>query len=268
MGGKVALVTGASRGIGRGIALALAGAGYALAISYYSEKAEAEDVADQIGQRFGRECAVYQADLSQPDVPERLVGDTVAKFGRLDALVNNAGLSSRDRVLDVVSDKMDWIYNLDFRGPVLAAQAAARHMIEQKIPGSIVNITSTRAERAYPDDFLYGGMKAALKRATESMALDLAPHGIRVNCVAPGATIVRTGPRHEEYQRKLGAKIPLGRMGTPEDIGHAVAWLISEKASYITGATIRIDGGLIVPGMPEDVSPAAGYGWGFAGPRA
>jgi NAD(P)-dependent dehydrogenase (short-subunit alcohol dehydrogenase family) len=103
-------------------------------------------------------------------------------------------------------------------------------------------------------------MKAALTRAAETMALEFAPLGIRVNCVAPGA-IAREA--NTERGNKLGMKIPLGRMGTPADIGNAVAWLCSDEASYITGITLRVDGGLILPGMPEDISPEAGYGWGI-----
>jgi glucose 1-dehydrogenase len=129
-----------------------------------------------------------------------------------------------------------------------------------KEAGSIIHITSTRAHRAYPYDSIYGSMKAALTRASETMALEFAPYGIRVNCVAPGAIARET---NTEHGNKLGKKIPLGRMGTPADIGNAVAWLCSDEASYITGTTLRVDGGLIIPGMPEDVSPQAGYGWGL-----
>lgn len=137
-------------------------------------------------------------------------------------------------------------------------QAAAIQMVRAKISGSIINITSTRAERAYPCDAVYGGVKAALNRASQSAALDLAPYGIRINCVAPGAIAVRS----KEYLRKLnlipvdfwdelGTRIPLGRSGTPEDIANAVAFLASDQASYITGEILRVDGGLILPGMPE-----------------
>jgi glucose 1-dehydrogenase len=126
--------------------------------------------------------------------------------------------------------------------------------------GSIVHITSTRAHSAHPYDSIYGSMKAAMTRAAETMALEFASSGIRVNCVAPGA--IAREP-NTERGNKLGKKIPLGRMGTPVDIGNAVAWLCSDEASYITGITLRVDGGLILPGMPEDVSPQAGYGWGI-----
>jgi glucose 1-dehydrogenase len=148
------------------------------------------------------------------------------------------------------------IIHVNFLGAVLMSQLAAAHMSKG---GSIVHITSTRAHRAYPYDSIYGSMKAALTRAAETMALEFAANGIRVNCVAPGAIARESNMGQGD---KLGKKIPLGRRGTPADIGSAVAWLCSDEAAYITGITLRVDGGLILPGMPEDISPEAGYGWG------
>ena len=106
-------------------------------------------------------------------------------------------------------------------------------------------------------------MKAALLKATEAIALDLAPYGIRINCVAPGAIQVRHSESVNHHYKALGEKIPLGRAGTPEDIGDAVAWLVSERASYVTGITVKVDGGLILPGMPEHMSSMSEHGWGF-----
>ena len=124
-----------------------------------------------------------------------------------------------------------------------------QHMLDNGLKGNLINITSTRAERAYPHDSLYGGMKAALRRASESIAIEFAMNGIRVNNVAPGATELERVK--DDYYEKLGRKIPLRRVGTPEDIGEAVHWLASDAASYITGISLRVDGGLILPGMPE-----------------
>ena len=135
-------------------------------------------------------------------------------------------------------------------------------MVEKNIEGSIINIASTRGFRSYPEDAVYGGLKAALIRSTESMALDLSRYGIRVNCIAPGATRVRGSFEHEDLEVGIGPKVPMGRLGSPADVGNAISFLISEKATYITGVTLKIDGGLILPGMPEDMSPDAGYGWG------
>ncbi|UUZ80238.1 SDR family oxidoreductase [Paenibacillus sp. P26] len=260
--GKTALVTGAAVGIGKGIAFTLASRGYDLAISYYTEEGEAEEVSRTIKRDYGRACFAIQGDLTKADTPARLVEEAVRELGALHVLVNNAGLTIMGRITDFKPADLDYLLFLNFRAPLLMMQAASRHMIERQIPGSIVNITSTRGERAYPGDAGYGGTKAALARASQSAALDLAPYGIRVNCVAPGATMSREGAERNEFYHALGRKIPLGRMGSTRDIGETVAWLVSEQAAYITGTTIRVDGGLILPGMPEDIRPEAGYGWG------
>ena len=258
---KTALITGASRGIGRGIAIVLAREGYDVAITYAREKEKAEEVAHYIENEYRRRCFVYQASLENPDVPEKMVKDAIGDLGRLDVLVNNAGLSSRDEVLTVDKDRLDYLLSLNFKAPLLAIKATARHMVKNGIKGNIVNITSTRGIRAYPNDFIYGATKAALARATESIALELSTYGIRVNCVAPGATAIRD--EANEFYTYLGNKIPMNRMGTPEDIGNAVAWLVSDKATYITGVVLRVDGGLILPGMPEERNAQRIYeGWG------
>lgn len=257
---KVALVTGAGIGIGRGIASVLAQKGYRLAISYKSDSEELEQVVEELTHTYGAAPFVIQSDLTQPGEVERTVRETVEHFDRIDLLVNNAGGSTRKPLLELEEEDIDWMLELNYRAPMLAAKYAAQAMIERKMPGNIVHITSSRGERAYPDDSIYGGMKAALIRSTGSLALELAPHGIRVNCVAPGATVNRLD--RNALTEPLGKKIPLGRMGTPRDIGEAVAWLASDEASYITGINLRVDGGLILPGMPEDVSEEAGYGWG------
>ncbi len=258
---KCALVTGASRGIGRGIATVLAAAGYDLAITYASEAAEAAETARLVQQTGGR-CLVYQAELQDPAVPEQVAGQAAGDLGRIDLLVNNAGLTRHSLVRTITTGQMDLIYNLNWKAPILCAKSVANHMVDRGIQGSIINIASTRGIRAYPDDLLYGGMKAALIRASESMALELSEYGIRVNVIAPGATMVRGRiSRAEAAKVSWAGKIPLGRFGTPEEVGQAVAFLASDQAAYITGAVLRIDGGLILPGMPEDDSPESGYGW-------
>lgn len=170
-------------------------------------------------------------------------------------------------------EDVDYLINLDFRNYFVMIQCAARYMVEHGVQGSIVNITSSRGERAYPGDSIYGGLKAGLNRAIQSIALELGPRGIRINNVAPGFTKIREkrelaemGPWGENYDTfydTVGDMIPLRTYGTPADIGEAVAFLASEDASYITGITIRVDGGLILPGMPEN--PRAEkeiVGWG------
>ncbi|WP_274363226.1 SDR family NAD(P)-dependent oxidoreductase [Paenibacillus thermotolerans] len=257
---KNALVTGASMGIGKGIALALAGSGYNLAISHVNEPEEAENVADVIRRLYGRKCVVFQTNLEREDAPGKLAQDAIEAFEKIHVLVNNAGVSIFSPIVEMSMDKLNKLINLNFKAPMLLMQSVGRHMIDQGIHGSIVNIASSRGERAYPVDSVYGGLKAALIRASQSVALELSSHHIRVNCIAPGAIKVRDG--NNEFYEKLGEKIPLGRVGTPDDIGSAAVWLASDAASYITGTTIRVDGGLILPGMPEHVNADASLGWG------
>jgi len=257
---KVALVTGAGQGIGRGIASVLAQKGYLLALTYHSSSEEIESFAQEMRHIYGAQPLVIQTDLTRREEAERIVSETLEGYDRLDLVVNNAGMGDNKPLTEMEEQDIETIVELDYMAPILISKYAAAAMIQRNIPGNIQFITSSRGERAYPGDSIYGGMKAALIRSCASLALELAPHGIRVNCVAPGATVHNLD--QDAYKEPLGRKIPLGRMGTPSDIGEAIAWLASDQASYITGINLRIDGGLILPGMPEDTSEQAGYGWG------
>jgi len=251
-------VTGASYGIGQGIAYALARKGYDLLITHLDEEEQANQVAQKIHTQYNRHCVVMKGDLSDRQTPALFWEKAVEEFGHIDVLVNNAATHTYKLLTEISLEEMLRTVQVNFLGGILMSQQAPARMPKG---GSIVHITSTRAHRAHPYDSMYGSMKAALTRAAETMALEYAQYGIRVNCVAPGAIARESGPEQERNDR-LGQKIPLGRMGTPADIGHAAAWLCSDEAAYITGITLRVDGGLILPGMPEDVSPEAGYGWG------
>jgi glucose 1-dehydrogenase len=256
---KTALVTGGSSGIGQGIAQVLAEEGYDVAITYGKNAHGAQETSEKI-EALGRRCLIIQAPMHEANAPERAVKQAISKLGHPDLLVNNAGQSPFKSILLSTPEDMDYLYCLNFRGYLLAAGAAARHMVLNGICGSIVFITSSRAERAYPGDFLYGGLKAGIKRACESLALELSPFGIRVNCVAPGATMIREG--WDGSYDGFADRIPAGRLGSPRETGHMVAFLASEKASYITGVSVRVDGGLILPGMAEtDFHKEAGKGW-------
>lgn len=259
---KKAIVTGASRGIGRGIAFRLAQEGYDLAISYASKGEDAEAVCTAIKEQYGRKVFCYQASLEQPGAGKALFDKAVAELGGLDLLVNNAGVTIFETLQEIAEETLDFLINLDFRNYVLMMSYAAHYMISHGVKGNIINITSTRGEQAYPGDGVYGGLKAGLNRAIKSFALDVSEYGIRINNVAPGAIRIRTSeeliasghPEMSGFWDELGERIPLGRSGLPEDIGNAVAFLASDRASYITGMTIRVDGGLILPGMPEKIS--------------
>lgn len=259
---KKAIVTGASRGIGKGIAMCLAAEGYDLAISYASKKEEAEKVAEQIRETYHTRCLIYQASLQEKGAGKALFDQAVSDLGGLDLLVNNAGLTIFESLQEIKEETLDLLINLDFKNYILMMREAANYMIAGGIKGSIINITSSRGEQSYPEDGLYGGLKAGLNRAIRSFALDVSQYGIRINNVAPGAIRIRT--REElieggnaamaDFWDELGTRIALGRAGLPEDIGQAVAFLASDRASYITGMTLRVDGGLILPGMPEMIT--------------
>ena len=259
---KKAIVTGASRGIGKGIAMCLAAEGYDLAISYASKKEEAEKVAEQIRETYHTRCLIYQASLQEKGAGKALFDQAVSDLGGLDLLVNNAGLTIFESLQEIKEETLDLLINLDFKNYILMTREAANYMIASGTKGNIINITSSRGEQSYPEDGLYGGLKAGLNRAIRSFALDVSQYGIRINNVAPGAIRIRT--REElieggnvamaDFWDELGTRIALGRAGLPEDIGQAVAFLASDRASYITGMTLRVDGGLILPGMPEMIT--------------
>ena len=287
---KKAIVTGASRGIGKGIALALAREGYDLAISYASKAEAARALSETIRTEFGRACHPFQVRLEEKGACHRFFQEAVDALNGLDVLVNNAGKTLCEPLYGITEEILDHLLDLDFRSNILMMRDAARYMIDHGVRGSIINITSSRGERAYPECGVYCGLKAGLNHAIRAFALDVSGYGSRVNNVAPGATRVRTkeelaarDPDDEgdyfwreafsvpgnsigrDFWDDLGGSIPLCRAGTPEDIGNAVAFLASDKASYITGITLRVDGGLILPGMPEGFAGqggAASGGWG------
>ena len=266
---KKALVTGGSRGIGRGIVVCLARAGYDVVFSYNSKEEEARET-KQAAEEAGGTIYYHQASLEQPGVGPALVQTAAMELGGLDLLVNNAGVTVFESILDLSWENVQLLTNLDFLNYLFMAKEAANYMVEHGIHGSIINITSSRGQRAYPEDAVYGGIKAAINRATQSMALDLAPYHIRVNCVAPGSICIRTAEELKAENRtellgfweQLGPRIPMERNGTPEDIGHAVVSLADEKASYITGEVLRVDGGVILAGMPEIIEPGQPDGGG------
>jgi glucose 1-dehydrogenase len=245
---RKALVTGGSRGIGRGIAIELAKAGYDLTIGHWHDEEEAEKTAARIRLERGRKCTILTGDLANSETTVQMVEAALHAMGQIDLLVNNAGVFHFHSILDMPDEALNRLFHVNFRAPLLMMREVSRHMIEAGIKGCILNVTSSKSERAYPGDAVYGGLKAGLKRATESAALDLAPYGIRVNCIAPGAMVRDEGDSPAD---ELGRKIPLGRRGTPEDIGHIAVWLASDQAAYMTGISVRADGGLILPGMPE-----------------
>ncbi|MDR1541865.1 MAG: SDR family oxidoreductase [Clostridiales bacterium] len=247
---RKAFVTGGSRGIGAGIVSVLGESGYDVAFTYHSHRDEAEEV-QRIVSSSGAKSFIYQASLEEPDVPEAVSKKAVQDLGGVDLLVCCAGLTRHNTTAGLERELIDFVYGLNFRSYLLCSKVCANDMISRKNGGNIIFITSTRGESAHPDDSVYGGLKAALNRAAQTMALDLAPSGIRVNCVAPGATRVR-GDSADAARGAFPARIPLGRLGTPREVGFLVRFVASDEASYMTGNTIKLDGGLTLPGLPEN----------------
>ncbi|MGH8155253.1 MAG: pteridine reductase [Rhodanobacteraceae bacterium] len=234
----VALVTGAARRVGAVIARTLHAAGYDLALHYRRSRVELDALIDDLESARPQSTLALQADLADAGKLPGLIDATVARFGRLDALVNNASIFHVTPVGTITSESPDAFFAVNARAPLLLMQAAAPHL--KKSRGSIVNITDIYAERPLPEYVAYCMSKAALRMATLALAQELGPE-IRVNAVAPGAILWPENKPGADRDAVL-ARIPLRRIGTPEDVAGAALWLIRD-AIYVTGQTIRVDGG-------------------------
>jgi glucose 1-dehydrogenase len=256
--GKVALVTGGSRGIGQATAVALAREGARVAVNYNSTPDGAEETLRR-AREAGGEAEAFQADMGDPEQIDRLFAQTVERFGRIDLYVNNANAGRRGDgprdFLSVTDDQLLQGYFLPYRACYLGGQRAARQMIKQGGGGAIVNVTSVHQDRAWPTDSIYGSMKAAVSRLTRSQALELAPHRIRVNAIAPGFIDIRAfpgerGERYDIYNQRAEVEIPLGR-GVPPDIANAAIYLLSDESRYVTGQTLFVEGGYLLAPISE-----------------
>jgi 2-deoxy-D-gluconate 3-dehydrogenase len=242
--GQVALVTGAAHGLGRHIALALAESGADIALADRDEGALPEVA--RAAEGLDRRAVCVPADLSDAGAGAEIVSATVAGLGRLDVLVNNAGTSVLRHALDVTEADWDLIADLNLKGAFFMAQAAGRRMIEQGEGGRIVNMASQMAEVGYYGRAAYSASKAGLVGLTRVLALEWAPHGIRVNAVGPTFTdtaLARKLMEDPEVAADVMGRIPVGRLGKPEEVAAAVVYLASAGADLVTGHHLVVDGG-------------------------
>lgn len=253
---KAAIVTGASRGIGRAIALALAKEGAKLVVNYNNSEKEATKVVDEI-KRFSTEALPVKADVSKSDEVNGLVKNALKKFGRIDILVNNAGVEPMNRMIDITEREWDYVMNINARGTFLCNQAVALQMIKSGCGGKIVNIASQAGKTGAEFLAHYSASKAAIIAFTKAAAKELALYKINVNCVCPGVIetdmqkqdLARSaefmGVTEREMNRQVLSRIPLGRIGNPDDVARVVVFLCSEDADYMTGQAINVTGGII-----------------------
>ena len=244
LSGKVALVTGASRGIGCSIAKILAENG-AHVVCISRNVSDVQSVADEITAAGGSATAVA-CDISDSDNVTKLIKETVATHNHLDILVNNAGVTRDNLLMRMSEDDWNTVLNINLKAAFIAIKAAARAMIKQR-KGRIINISSIVGLMGNAGQVNYAASKAGLIGLTKSTARELAPRGITANCIAPGYIATdMTNELGNEVQQSLNEKIPLGRIGQVEDIAYAVTFLASDEAEYITGQTLTIDGGMVM----------------------
>ncbi len=250
--GQTALVTGASRGIGKEIALELARNGYRVAVNYYNESAAVVDATvaeiravQADGQNDGLSNVLpIEADIRSSGQVAAMFDRVIAEFGRLDLLVNNAGVQTWKPLLDVTEEEWDLVVDTNLKGCFLCTQQAAKYMKDHG-GGSIVNLGSGCNKLAFPSLVAYTASKGGIEMFTKEAAVELGPYGIRVNCIAPGSIeSERTRAEDPDYAGTWAKLTPLGRVGTATDIAPAVVFLAGKGASFISGQTIWIDGGL------------------------
>lgn len=242
LAGKVAIVTGSSKGIGAGIALRLAADGAAVVVNYSRSAEDAERVVQRIVAAGGKAVAV-KADLSKPAEIGPLIDAAVSTYGRLDILVNNAGVYQGDSLETITAESIDFHFNLNVRGLLLTTQAAARVL---PAGGVVVNISSGLAKSPYPVVHVYSSTKGAVDCLTRSLAMELGPRGIRVLGIAPGFVHTEGNAESAKGMDELFiGKTPLGRVGEPADIAGVVAFAVSADAGWVTGSTLDVAGGMI-----------------------
>jgi glucose 1-dehydrogenase len=246
---KVALVTGASQGIGRAIAVAMAKAGADVVVNYRAQPdlELALTVKKEI-EALGRKCLTIQADMTKLPEISQLVSRSFQEMGGLDILVNNAGIEKRAPAWEVTEADFDLVLEVNLKGVFFVTQACLKYWIEQKRPGKVINISSVHEELPFPHFSAYCMSKGGVKMMTRNLAVEVAPFGITINSIAPGAIETPINTKLLNDPEKLAAllnNIPLKRLGTPEDVSNAAVFLASSDSDYMTGTTLFVDGGLL-----------------------
>ncbi len=244
---KVAIVTGGNTGIGQAIVLELARQGANIVIDYVAHP-EATEALERKVAGLGDKCIGVDADVSKVADLEKLIGAAIGKFGKLDVMVNNAGIETRTSVLDTTEDQYDAVLNINLRSAFFGTQLAAKQMISQGGGGRIINITSVHEDWPMPGNTPYCLSKGGMRMLTRTAGVELAPHNILIVGVGPGAveTPINTGTMDDPTKlNKLDAAIPLGRMAKPQEIANVVAFLAGDGASYMTATSLMVDGGLM-----------------------
>jgi len=249
LAGRTVIVTGGATGIGAAIATSAARAGAKVIVDYVVAPDQALAFAAKLeGQDSPGSVEAFEADVSNVDQVQALVAEAVRRYGRLDVLVNNAGIETRHSLLDTTEADYDKVLGIDLKGAFFAAQAAARQFITQGGGGVIINVSSVHEDWPMPGNAAYCIAKGGMRMLTRNSAVELGPHGIRVVGVAPGAVdtpINAQTAADPAAMKRLDAAIPLGKMAQPEQIGDVVAFLASDAASYVTATTVVVDGGLM-----------------------
>ncbi|TFE02726.1 3-oxoacyl-[acyl-carrier-protein] reductase [Jeotgalibacillus salarius] len=243
--GKTAIVTGASRGIGRSIAIELAKNGANVVVNYSGSEEKAKETAKEV-EASGVRALVIRADVSNADDVQAMLKETIGEFGSIDILVNNAGITKDNLLMRMKEEEWDQVMDINLKGVFLTTKAAARPMMKQR-KGKIINVSSIVGVMGNAGQANYVASKAGVIGLTKTSAKELAARGINVNAVAPGFIETdMTDELAEDVQASMKKMIPLDRFGKPEDIAKAVVFLASEDADYITGQTIHIDGGMVM----------------------
>ncbi len=245
--GKVAIITGGATGIGKGIATRFAQEGASVLIDYIGKPDSAQQVVSAITAAGGK-AAAFAADISKSADVTNLIQYAVSTFGRLDIFVNNAGLEQKMPFLDTPESYWDLVMSVNLKGPFLCSQAAARQMVAQGNGGRIINISSVHEDLPMPTNAPYCVSKGGLRMLMRTICVELAPYGITVNNIGPGAIDTPMDAplkAHPDQMEILLREIPVGRMGQPEEVAGLATYLASDEAAYVTGSTFFIDGGML-----------------------